>query len=56
MTMLREIQFLQPAKVPFFLSLFWHFFGHFVENLSCFCHFGAIFSKIVKKIEQFFEK
>jgi len=44
------------------LSFFCHFvenlsfFCHFVENLSFFCRFGASFSKIVKKIEKFFEK
>jgi hypothetical protein len=48
----RKMQFLPPAKVQFFLSLF----CHFVENLSFFCRFGASFSKLVKKIEFFFEK
>ena len=48
------MQFLPPAKVQFVVG-FLSFFCHFVENLSFFCRFGAIFSKIVKAIEKIFE-
>ena len=44
------------CKSAFFCRFFVIFLGHFVENLSFFCRFGAIFSKIVKTIEKFFEK
>ena len=54
MTMLRE--FFATCKCAIFFVVFLSFFCHFVENLSFFCRFGASFSKLVKKIEFFFEK
>ena len=54
--MLREkCNFCHLQKCIFFV-VFLSFLCHFVENLSFFCRFGAIFSKIVKTIEKFFEK
>jgi hypothetical protein len=38
----RKITFLQPAKLSFFCLFLW---GHVVEFLSFFCHFGAVFQK-----------
>jgi hypothetical protein len=50
----RKMQFLPPAKVHVFV-VFLSFFV-ILWKLSFFCRFGAIFSKIVKTIEKFFEK